>query len=299
MWAAKTVKRPRQQPAHPQYANYWAPLTRKRHILPHPAQPRHTNDWALQMRKRHQQEHRPQRPTERSDPTQHAKGRTGDCPGPRKGTSTRRNLTLGGIPKSCCFFVSRRPPPPPATANRHQPPTGGGGYAACLWGGWAPPNASAVPPQAQGDPSVLQQGLPPHFGDLLTQTSAAAAGQGPLPALGGPGAFAQPWGMGMGMGMGMPHDPRFAMPHAPEPVGGAPGDKRNRCASRCCGFGAVGGGCGGPGGQGGVRLATSAASHVSRRQGRPSPSPRPRGPVGGLVFLEQPPVFCDSPTAIG
>ena len=30
-WTAKTVKRPRQQPAHPQYANYWAPLTRKRH----------------------------------------------------------------------------------------------------------------------------------------------------------------------------------------------------------------------------------------------------------------------------
>ena len=26
-WTAKTVKRPRQQPAHPQYANYWAPLT--------------------------------------------------------------------------------------------------------------------------------------------------------------------------------------------------------------------------------------------------------------------------------
>ena len=36
------------------------------------------------MRKRHQQEHRPQRPSERSDPTQHAKGRTGDCPGPVK-----------------------------------------------------------------------------------------------------------------------------------------------------------------------------------------------------------------------
>ena len=29
--------------AHPQYANYWAPLTRKRHIPPHPAQPQHTN----------------------------------------------------------------------------------------------------------------------------------------------------------------------------------------------------------------------------------------------------------------
>ena len=45
-WTAKTVKRPRQQPAQPQYANYWAPLRRKRHILPHPAQPRHTNHWA-------------------------------------------------------------------------------------------------------------------------------------------------------------------------------------------------------------------------------------------------------------
>ena len=81
-WTAKTVKRPRQQPAHPQYANYWAPLTRKRHILPHSAQPQHTNYWAPRTRKRHQQEHRPQRPTESSDPTQHAKGRTGDCPGP-------------------------------------------------------------------------------------------------------------------------------------------------------------------------------------------------------------------------
>ena len=82
-------------PAHPQYANYWAPLTRKRHIPPHPAQPQHTNHWAPRTRKRHQQEHRPQRPPERSDPTQHAKGRTGDCPGPRKETSTRRNVTRG------------------------------------------------------------------------------------------------------------------------------------------------------------------------------------------------------------
>ena len=87
---------PRQQPAHPQYANYWAPLTRKRHIPPHSAQPRHTNYWAPRTRKRPQQEHRPQRPTERSDPTQHAEGRTGDCPGPRKGATTRRNVTQGG-----------------------------------------------------------------------------------------------------------------------------------------------------------------------------------------------------------
>ena len=96
VWTANTVKRPRQQPAHPQYANYWAPLTRKWHTLPHSAQPQHTNYWAPRTRKRHQQEHRPQRPTERSDPTQHAKGRTGDCPGPRKETTTRRNVTQGG-----------------------------------------------------------------------------------------------------------------------------------------------------------------------------------------------------------
>ena len=75
-----------------------APLTRKRHIPPHSAQPQHTNDWAPRTRKRHQQEHRPQRPTERSDPTQHAKGRTGDCPGPRQETTTRRTVTQGDPP---------------------------------------------------------------------------------------------------------------------------------------------------------------------------------------------------------
>ena len=97
VWTAKTVKRPRQQPAHPQYANYWAPLTRKRYTMPHSAQPRHTNYWAPRTRKRHQQEHRPQRPTQSSDPTQHVKGRTGD----RKGATTRRNVTQGG---RCAFW---------------------------------------------------------------------------------------------------------------------------------------------------------------------------------------------------
>ena len=96
-WTGKTVKRPRQQPTHPQYANYWVPLTRKRHTMPHSAQPQHTNHWDPRTRKRHQQEHRPQRPTESSNPTQHAKGRTGDCPGPRKGTTTRRNVIQGAI----------------------------------------------------------------------------------------------------------------------------------------------------------------------------------------------------------
>ena len=95
-WTAKTVKRPWQQPAHPQYANYWAPLMRKRHTILHSAQPQHTNYWAPGTRKRHQQDHRP---TESSNPTQNAKGSTGDCPGPRKGTTTRRNVTQGG--KNC------------------------------------------------------------------------------------------------------------------------------------------------------------------------------------------------------
>ena len=78
------------------YANYWAPLTRKRDTMPHSAQPQHTNYWAPRTRKRHQQEHRSQRPTESSNPTLHVKGRTGDCPGPRKGATTRRNVTRGG-----------------------------------------------------------------------------------------------------------------------------------------------------------------------------------------------------------
>ena len=110
--AAKTDQRPPQQPAQPRYANYWAPLPQKRHP-PQPAQPRHTSHWAPQMRKRHQQEHRPQRPTKCSDPTQHGKGITGDCPGPRKETATRQNVTQGGwdkAPQSCCSPGSRRRP---------------------------------------------------------------------------------------------------------------------------------------------------------------------------------------------
>ena len=95
VWTAKTVKRPRQQPAHPPIRQLLGAADTQSAHLPHPAQPQHTDHWAPRTRKRHQQEHRPQRPTERSDPTQHAKGRTGDCPGPRKGTTTRRNVTQG------------------------------------------------------------------------------------------------------------------------------------------------------------------------------------------------------------
>ena len=125
-WTAQTVKRPPQQPAHPQYANYWAPLTRKRHTMPHSAQPQHTNYWAPRTRKRHQQEHRPQQPPEGSNPTQHAKGRTGDRPGPHKGATTRRNVTQGGLggwlqvcgrgllgPEAMRRERARASPPPP------------------------------------------------------------------------------------------------------------------------------------------------------------------------------------------
>ena len=74
-WTAKTVKRPRQQPAQPQYANYWGPLTRKRHTTPHPAQPRHS----------------PGTPTtglrERGNDTSKSTGRSG-----RQKAATRRNM---------------------------------------------------------------------------------------------------------------------------------------------------------------------------------------------------------------
>ena len=36
--------------------------------------------------------------------TQHAKGRPGDCPGPRKGTTTRRNVTRGGPHRQSLFL---------------------------------------------------------------------------------------------------------------------------------------------------------------------------------------------------
>ena len=94
---------------NPQYANYWAPLTRKRHIPPHPAQPQHTNNWAPRTRKRHQQEHRPQRPTEHSDPTQQLDGMS------HRGAPNTHFIAQprgggGGDPS----VRMRNPPPPPA-----------------------------------------------------------------------------------------------------------------------------------------------------------------------------------------
>ena len=62
------------------------------------------------------QEHRLQRPTEHSDPTQHAKGRTGDCPGPRKETATLRNVTRGGGGGATLSRFEHKPAAPPPTA---------------------------------------------------------------------------------------------------------------------------------------------------------------------------------------
>ena len=78
--------------------------------------------WALPTRKRHHTEQRPQRPSEHSDPTQHAKGRTGDCPGPRKETATRWNVTRG-FSQGCIGKGGGTPLPPgcPAYAQPLSP----------------------------------------------------------------------------------------------------------------------------------------------------------------------------------
>ena len=82
---------PRDNQHNPQ-CNYWAPLTRKRH----------------------QQEHGPQRPTERMGPMYHSKGRTGDCRGPCEETATRRNVTQAGAWQGESKGHIRRSPATPA-----------------------------------------------------------------------------------------------------------------------------------------------------------------------------------------
>ena len=99
---------PRNNQHNPQYANCWAPLTHKRHIhATSSTAPAHqplgsANAETTPAGAPAAAADRTQRPTERSDPTQHAKGRTGDCPGPRKETTTQRNVTQGGGSGGCC-----------------------------------------------------------------------------------------------------------------------------------------------------------------------------------------------------
>ena len=106
------VPGPRQHPAQPsirQLPGAADAQTAHPTIPPPPAQPRHTNHWAPRTRKRHQQEHQHQRPAESNDPTQHVEGRTGDCPGPRKETTTQRNVTRGAgrAVKQASSYASR------------------------------------------------------------------------------------------------------------------------------------------------------------------------------------------------
>ena len=100
-WAAKTVQRTPQPPAQTPSAPITGPRQRRNHTS------RNTG--------------RSGRP-ESSNPTQHAKGRTGDCPGPRKETATQWNVTRGGGPLGVSkgraagpspvhFFPERRPLP--------------------------------------------------------------------------------------------------------------------------------------------------------------------------------------------
>ena len=107
-WAATTVKRPPQQPAQPQRANYLAPPTTK----------------APLTRQRRHEEQLPPRPSERIDPTQHAKGRTGDGLGQKISSAPSAPLTTQGL-------LGRDPPhsptPPPWTPPRKPVDTGESG----------------------------------------------------------------------------------------------------------------------------------------------------------------------------
>ena len=78
--------------------------------------------WAPRTRKRHQQEHRPQRPTESSDPTQHAKGRV-TVQGPvkeqqRDGMSHRGGGVQGRL--EWLYAVGGGEVPPPGLPLPHQ-----------------------------------------------------------------------------------------------------------------------------------------------------------------------------------
>ena len=94
VWTAKTVNRTRQQPAHPQYANYWAPLTRTTpcHIQHSPNTPttglrERGNDTSKSTGRSGQQK----------AATRHnmRRGERGTVQGPVKRATTRRNVTRG------------------------------------------------------------------------------------------------------------------------------------------------------------------------------------------------------------
>ena len=99
--------------------------TRKRHTMPHPAQPQHTNYWAPRTRKRHQQEHRPQRPTESSDPTQQWTARTARGGTGHLGlTETQRGRLWTACGQRCVDSKNSQTTPATTSTTPNTPTTG-------------------------------------------------------------------------------------------------------------------------------------------------------------------------------
>ena len=106
VWTAKTVKRPRQQPAQlPIRQLLSAADAQTAHPATSSTAPAHQPLGSVNA------ETTPAgapAAAADSDPTQHAKGRTGDCPGPRKETATRGNVTRGRGECRSNMCVTRR-----------------------------------------------------------------------------------------------------------------------------------------------------------------------------------------------
>ena len=100
----------------------------------------------LLTRKRHHKEHRPQRSSESIDPTQHAKGRTGVCPGPSKETATQSECHTGGVQKSLSPLPQTPSPPHPPIPIKQKFWWGRGQFFfSSVWNSWALCFIGAVP----------------------------------------------------------------------------------------------------------------------------------------------------------
>ena len=129
--------------------------------------------------------------TESSNPTQHAKRRAGDCPGPCKETATRRNVTQGGggggtpqhslrvqvvhhMPRRVSMCVRPNCPTPPRVVLvvHHLSP-----HAAVCVGGWAAKTLKRSP-QQPGQPPVRQL-----LGSANVETTPPPGAAGPGPCM--------------------------------------------------------------------------------------------------------------------
>ena len=114
-----------------------------------------------------------QRPSESVDPTQHAKGGTRNCTGPRKETATRRNVTRGlwgtqrfsGLTPPSCGPPLILPP-----ARKRWGPPGGRGYVATLPTCGPPPIPS---PALKRWGAPRGQGLCSHLAHLWATSDSA------------------------------------------------------------------------------------------------------------------------------